>query len=170
MAKSKKAEVKLAQQWWFWVLIGITACAMIVAIVAINSLPSKPKGLELNYDQWAAVGSLETSTTIAKYRDMAKNDVPLPKAECNIFRDLAKQFDKNAKWFSDSFCSYSIEADLIENDTEMTIYLQDKNYCAEYTLAKKQREDMRNIDDLTLTDYQFTTGKCNSAYRVYIED
>ena len=157
MTKSKKDKNKLVQKWWFWAIV-VATLAVIVVVVIIIATPnnsaedSKPK--KLSRAQGMAIDEMEDAKYLSKINS----------SYCQEFQGIAKTFDSNARWFNDSFCKTAFYADFIESDSDYTVYLQDDNFCAEYTFVKNSEEKY----DYSITDYKFSSGKCNSAYRITI--
>jgi len=160
MTKSKKSEKNLVQQWWFWLcIVAIVSCIAIVAVIIFTQPKNEQSGtkaVKLSSQQGEAVYDMKA----AKYLSKVKAST------CQEFQGIAKAFDPNARWFNDSFCKYSFSGNFIESDSDYTVYLQDDNYCAEYTFIKNSE----GRTDYSVIGYKFSEGKCNSAYKINIKE
>ena len=57
----------------------------------------------------------------------------IKQSDCEVFRNLAKAYDKNSDWFKSSYCSYIIYADYNDTEQSATVTLSDGTHTAVYT-------------------------------------
>jgi len=141
------------------------AAIVILALVAYGVLSKKPSSdtsyvkVSKNYTLTVAGGEqlavARTQQAIAQSAVDSTGELSV--GDCSLVGDVAKNSNRQAKWFAD--CSYVNYGSSMSNDTEETMKLSDGNYCATFTFVKGGKE---------LVDYKFTEGSCGD-YRIKIQ-
>jgi len=151
------------------IILGVVVIGSIIAMSLMSASPSPQqedrefgKGYKNNDGSYILSVLDGEASAIAKVRlAIAKSALDgtgvINEVTCNTLGSIAKQFDSSAQWFSS--CSYSLVGSSPDTSETNVVKLSDGDYCATFTL--------NSISD-TLTNYDFSEGKCGS-YRFSIE-
>lgn len=131
---NKKSQKSKASKNKLKIIIGVAVASVLVVVVAVvailsNSAPSKYKLNTNSPTEAFTVSYLRFQVALDKLSGGGK----IKQSDCEVFRNLAKAYDKNSDWFKPSYCSYIIYADYNDTEQSATVTLSDGTHAAVYT-------------------------------------